>query len=61
MRRGVNAKVARIENWKRKSGFEKNLKKSILCVLNSDLEQSGLKNRAIRSYRTTLSKRHYIL
>ena len=39
---GINAKIAKIENWKRYSKFQKNLKKSIVDMLNSDLSESKL-------------------
>lgn len=47
----LNAKIARIENWKKFSKFEKNLTEAILNVLDSDL--SKLKNGAMKVYEST--------
>jgi glycosyltransferase len=46
-----NAKIARIENWKKFSKFEKNLTEAILDALNSDL--SKLKDEAKKVYELT--------
>ncbi len=47
----LNAKIARIENWKNFSKFKKNLTEAILEALYSDL--SGLKNKAMNAYEST--------
>ena len=52
---GVNAKVARIEYRKRKSGFEKNLRKSIVELLNSDLSESIIRKGAKKEFQSKYS------
>ena len=52
---GLNAKVAKIENRDKKTNFEKNLKESILELLNSDLAASKIKKGAIKIYQSKYS------
>ena len=52
---GVNTKVAKIENWEKKSKFRENLKKSILYVLNSDLLKSELQKASKKEYKSKYS------
>jgi Glycosyltransferase len=49
---GINAKVARIENWNKREKFKKNLKESILELLNSDLSMSTLKKGSKKTYQS---------
>ena len=52
---GINAKIARIENWKNKSKFVKNLKEAVLHLLNSSLSELKIRKGAVKSYKTKYS------
>lgn len=52
---GINAKVARIESWGRRSIFKDNLKKSIFDLLNSDLLSSEIRKGALKTYQSKYS------
>ena len=50
---GVNARIAKIENWKKTQKFEENLRQTIVEVLHSDL--SELRKSAEKMYRSKYS------
>ena len=52
---GVNAKVAKIENYKSIKKFQRNLKEAILCLLNADLSTLEIRKGALKTYQSKYS------